>query len=65
MPATVGVRVVLPLVACAPVQTVEAGTLDAVQPVASIDDQVSVVELPRGIDAAANESVGTTSAESA
>lgn len=60
MPAAVGVSVALPLVACVPLQLP-----DAVQLVASIDDQVSVVELPRGMDVAASTSVGTTNAASA
>ena len=59
-PAAVGVSVVLPLVVCAPLQLPEA-----VQLVASIDDQVSTDESPSGMDGADNVRIGTTSAVSA
>jgi len=59
-PAAAGVSVWVPLVVCAPLQLP-----DAVQPVASIDDQVSVAEPPRGMDGADNVRIGTTSAVSA
>jgi hypothetical protein len=59
-PAAVGVSVVLPLAICAPLQLP-----DALQPVASIADQVSTAEPPSGMDGADNDRVGTTSAVSA
>lgn len=65
MPAAAGVSNRLPLVAFAPLQAGVVGVADAVQLVASIVDQLSAVDLPRAIEAAANDSVGTTSAESA
>jgi len=53
----------LPLVAFVPLQLSEAPVVpEAVQLVASIDDQAISVELRRLIDVAARESVGVTSA---
>ena len=60
MPATVGFSTKLPLVVWVPLQPPEA-----VQLVAWIEVQVSVAELPSGMEAAVNASVGTTSAVSA
>jgi hypothetical protein len=54
VPAAVGVSVLVPLIASAPVQLP-----DAVQPVALLDDQVIVVDAPTAIDLAAKVRLGT------
>ena len=65
-PAAAGVTVRLPLVAgAAGLVKFVAGFAAAVHELASRVDQVSVVELPNGIDAAASVRVGTTKAASA
>ena len=56
----------LPFAASDPVQLTDAPEVPvAKQPLASIDDQVSVVEPPKAMDGAASISVGTTIAASA
>lgn len=66
VPAAVGVTAKLPLAANAPVQLTLAPVPPvATQPVASIVDQVSVVELCNAMVVAARVKVGTTSAVSA
>ncbi len=53
MPAALGFRVWVPLVASVPLQLP-----DAVQAVALVEDQVRVVEAPAAMDVAAKVSVG-------